>query len=175
MFVVFWYSKRKMISLVILVPVLLIMITSYQDVIKDMLDTGGISNSIKLSDLDDYFRLFADRKTLLLGQGLGSYFNTATRGYVSITELTYFEFIRRFGLILSLASFILLLYPLARLRLKPYHSVHYIFICYAIYLMACFLQPLLMSSTGMILMSLVLYKTFTHPSLDNQRQVLMVD
>ena len=172
--IAFWYSKRKIITSLILIAVLLISIGTYQGIIKDMFDTEESSNSTRLSFQEDYFNLFADSKVLFFGQGLGSSFNTTVRGYVSLTELTYYEFIRRFGLILSSACFLLLLYPLGKLRLKQYRNEHYIFICYALYLMGCFFQPLLMSSTGMLLMSLILYKTFT-PPLDSHRHVLTLD
>jgi len=168
MFVAYWYSKRKILVLFIIITLSSIILVSHLDIIKSMFDVEQPSNIWKSSFLKDYLSLFADEKVLFFGQGLGSYFNTTMRGYVSITELTYFEFIRRFGLILSLASFALILYPLGRLKLKRYHSVHYIFISYLFYLIMCFFNPLLMSSTGMLLLSLVLYKTFSFPSVQNK-------
>jgi hypothetical protein len=170
--ILFWYSSKNkaLISSIILI-ILFIISVIFMDVFKDMFASEDPSNFIRSSFREDYYNLFADGKVLFFGQGLGSYFETTARGYVSITELTYLEFIRRFGLILSSVCFLLLLYPLGKLRLKQYRNEHYIFICYAIYLMGAFVQPLLMSSTGMLLLSLVLYKTFT-PSLDSQTYVL---
>ena len=161
MLIACWYAKNKAIPISVILILSLIVFVNYIDLFVSMLDASETSNTYKLAFFEDYLNLFADSKILFFGQGLGSYFNTAMRGYVSVTELTYFEFVRRFGLILSFASFLLLLYPLSKLRLKQYHREHYIFISYVFYLVACFLQPLLMSSTGMLLFSLVLYKTFS--------------
>ncbi len=166
--VVFWYSKRKILALFIIISLTFIILVSHIDIIKSALDPEGTSNALKLSFIKDYLYLFADAEVLLFGQGLGSYFNTTLGGYVSLTELTYFEFIRRFGLILSLASFALLLYPLSKLRLKKYRSIHYLLIVYLFMLLMAFFNPLLMSSSGMLILSIVLYKVFSFRSIPNK-------
>jgi len=155
-----WYSKKKAITISITLAIIVIIIFSYIDTLQAMVNPEEPSNSIKLTFKKDYLNLFADWKILFFGQGLGSSFHTTVRGTISITELTYFEQVRRFGLLLSLASFFLLAYPLSKLRLKEYYKSHYLFICYGIYLVGSFFQPLLMSSSGMLLLSLVLCKTF---------------
>jgi len=161
LFIAYWYSRRKLIISSTAFILLSIVYFTHLDIIKRMLDPNEISNAYKLSFLKDYLSLFADPHVFLFGQGLGSYFYTSMRGYVSLTELTYFEFIRRFGFLLSLIVFVMLLYPLSKLLYRKYHRVHYIFISYLIYLIMCFSNPLLMSSTGMLFLSIVLYHTFS--------------
>lgn len=168
--IVYWYSKRKIFILCVVIFLSVLCIINMDAIKNSMFRPDEHSNRYKLSFLKDYLTLFADEEVLLFGQGLGSYFNTTMRGYVSLTELTYFEFIRRFGLILSLPSFALLLYPLSKLRLKRYRSIHYLFIVYLFYLIMTFFNPFLMSSSGMLLLSIILYKTFSPVSLSYIRQ-----
>jgi hypothetical protein len=161
MFVVYWYSKRKKAILwgTILLFTACIMYNFGE--IKMMLSLNEPSNSLKLSYIKDYLSLFRDKNILLFGQGLGSFFYTTVRGWKYLTELTYFEFIRSYGIILSLPLFALILYPLSKLRSKQFYSRHYIFIAYLFYLIMAFSNPLFVSSSGMLLLVLVLYKTFS--------------
>lgn len=167
-FIVYWYSKRKILVLCVIILISVFFMENLIVIKDSALSTDSQSNIEKFSFAEDYLSLFADVNVLLFGQGLGSYFHTTTRGYVSLTELTYFEFIRRFGLILSLVSFALLLYPLSKLRLKKYDSIHYLLIAYLFLLIMAFFNPLLMSSSGMLLLSLVLYKVFSFTSIQNK-------
>jgi hypothetical protein len=162
--VAFWYSKKRLILSLVAVILFSAIYFSHLESIQGMLDPDETSNAYKLSFFRDYLSLFEDPHVFLFGQGLGSYFDTSMRGYVSLTELTYFEFIRRFGILLSTIVFIMLLYPLSKLFMRKYHSAHYIFISYLIYLIMCYSNPLLMSSTGMLVLSIVLYYTFSLPS-----------
>lgn len=158
--VLHWYSKRKALILFIAFILLAIIVISNYSTIQSMFSSEEGSNELKLSFFGEYLHLFANWDVLLFGQGLGSYFNS-TRGYVSNSELTYLELIRRFGAILSIIIFSMLLYPLSKLRVKKFHNEHYLFLSYFFYLIMCFTNPLLMSSTGMLLLSLVLVKTFS--------------
>jgi len=160
--IVYWYNKKKT-NLLVIFAILFVAIVGFWDILVGMLEIKETSNSIKFSYLLDYLNLYSDSKVLLWGQGMGSSFYTKHSGYVSVTELTYFENVRRFGLTLSIITFLLLLFPLVKLKSKRYRGEHYIFICYFIFLLSCFLQPLLMSSTGMMLLVLVLNKAFSPP------------
>lgn len=165
LFVLVWYSKRKKSALIIVIVGLSLLISFNLNIIQGFFSAEEKSNSVKLDFYNDYLELFNHWDILLFGQGLGSYFNSNLRGYVSVSELTYFEFIRRFGLILSLFIFGMLLYPVLKLRNKNNHN-HYIFISYGFYLVICFANPFLMSSTGMLFLTLVLYKTFVNNNND---------
>jgi hypothetical protein len=171
MLILYWYCKEKIYILCFGLAFAVLTVASNLDLFRAFLDPEYTSNMIKLSLFEDYVKLFGEPRILLFGQGLGSSFETTVRGIVSVTELTYFEFVRRFGLILSILSFGLLLYPLSKLRLDRYRRVHYLFLSYLLYLLGCFVQPLLMSSTGMLLLSIVLFHTFVCPSFLNEGRV----
>jgi hypothetical protein len=159
-FIIFWYSKMKKWTLTAVALLAFIMVLNNHEIIVNMLDANERSNAYKISFLNDYMDLFSDVQILLLGQGLGSYFFTEARGYVSLTELTYVEFVRRFGIIVSLIVFFMLLCPLYKLFYAKYRDIHYFFISYFVYLIMCFFNPLLMSSTGMLILSIALYHAF---------------
>jgi hypothetical protein len=161
LFIAYWYSKNKLTLSSVAVILISAVSLNNLDMIMGMFDPDQISNAYKLSFFQDYISLFADHHVLLFGQGLGSFFHTSMRGYVSLAELTYFEFVRRFGILLSSIVFVMLLFPLSKLFFKKYHNVHYIFISYLIYIIMSYSNPLLMSSTGMLLLSIVLYYTFS--------------
>ena len=163
-FITLWYSKRRIFILSGIVILLSALYINHLDAIKESIESifrpGQLSNLKKISYFNDYLSLFSDAKVLWFGQGLGSYFHFTMGEYRSLTELTYFEFIRELGLILALPLFALLLYPLSKLRLKKYRSIHYLLIVYLFFLMMSFFNPLLISSSGMLLLSIVLYKVF---------------
>jgi hypothetical protein len=163
--IIFWYSKSKVWPSIIIVLLIGLSLINIEGIEDSMFRKDNVSNITKLSFFNDYLNLFSDEEVLLFGQGLGSYFKSTKRGYVSLTELTYFEFIRRFGLILAIPSFALLLYPLIKLRSKKNRSEHYLYLIYLFYLVMSFFNPFLMSSNGMMILVIVLYKTFPPTSL----------
>jgi hypothetical protein len=161
--VLLWYlgKNRKVVLVVVILTSVLTVGLYGGDIIRAMFDPENESNAIKLSHLADYSLLFSDPKTLLFGQGLGSYFySTAFGTETSITELTYLEFIRNFGLLLAMIYYCLLVYPLIRLRDQSMSSEHYLFISYLSYLIMCISNPLLISSTGMLVLAIVISKMF---------------
>jgi hypothetical protein len=100
----------------------------------------------------------------LFGQGLGaSFFSTAWGTRVTLTEVTYLEIIRNYGLILAPIFYLLILYPLRVLTDAGQRVDHYVFLAYAAYLYICSGNPLLLSSTGMLVLAIVLVKTFREP------------
>ena len=133
-------------------------------VVQAMLSSDEISNTIKLLYFRDYAAMFSKWPTLLFGQGLGaSFFSTALGTRVSVTELTYVELIRNYGLIMACVFYFLLLYPLRMLGNQEARTYHYLFLGYLGYLYLCTANPLLMSSTGMLVLAIVLVKTFSWP------------
>jgi hypothetical protein len=161
--VLVWYSsKRQRLAFLTLVLAGVAVASTYgSDIVQAMFDPMDVSNDIKLTHLHDYMRLFSDRTTLLFGQGLGSYFYSSGFGTAtSITELTYFEFIRNFGLILAMVYFGLLLYPLTKLRETVFREGHYLLLAYGCYLVICISNPLLISSNGMLVLAIVLARVF---------------
>jgi len=154
-----WYStKRQRLILIALFFLIAVVAASHgTDIVGAMLDPENESNAIKLAHLHDYEILFRNPMTLLFGQGLGSYFFATGFGYrTSITELTYLEFIRNFGLPIALIYYALLLYPLTRLLDRTFAASHYLILAYGCYLLICLSNPLLLSSSGMLVLAIVL-------------------
>lgn len=133
----------------------------YFDVFASMFDPVDESISTKLGYLSEYMEIFGDVRNLLLGQGLGARFFASSVGpvgqYVSITELTLLEIVRVYGIILGSVVVIALLYPIALLRGcgRRYMVVGYLF-----YLLGALTNPLMFSSTGMLVMGLVVAAGF---------------
>lgn len=116
-------------------------------------ETNEASNVIKYAHLYSYKELFeAHPEYLLIGQGPGSAFYSEGFGKMTtITEWTYLELIRNYGLF-SLPIFGVFAYPLV--RLFPYRNDHLtqgILFAYVLYLLIAGTNPLLLSSTGMIM------------------------
>ncbi len=112
------------------------------------------SNSIKINHILDYINLFkSDTNILFWGQGFNSsFYSTYYNSYINVTELSYFEFIRIFGLPVTCIFITLLLYPVYIFykNYKQYYTFRYIPISYLFYLIIAGTNPLLLSSTGMI-------------------------
>ena len=138
------FSRKKILPIVLTSSFLIIFILISANEIAALLDPSEISNSTKLGYLPDYAIIFSDLNNLFFGQGLGSYYNFSILSYpYFITELTYFELFRNFGLILGLPMLILLIYPIfMSLRLEKGALLQkYMAIAYSFYLIMCFTNP----------------------------------
>lgn len=113
-------------------------------------EKAEISNNVKLGHIKSYFNHFKTMN-LLIGDGLGtSFYTEGFKSHAYITELTYFEMFRRFGVFGFSILLIWLLYPL-----KVLYKNKEILSWYPVYLMAAGTNPLLFSSTGMLLLVFV--------------------
>jgi hypothetical protein len=101
------------------------------------------SLNVKSNHARSYYVLFYNNPVIFLfGSGVGStFFDFAENSYVSITELTYLESIRIFGIILCIPLFFFLFIPV--IKLTGCFRVAYI-----MYLFILGTNPLLYSSTG---------------------------
>jgi hypothetical protein len=159
--VLFWYSKRKLLVASIAASVLMLVVLLNAGTIAAALDPKESSNDVKVQHLRDYREMLSSPGTLILGDGIGSrFYSRGFADYTSISELTYLEIVREYGIMLSAVIAYLLLLPLSRLRDADASSSHYVFLAYACYLYVCMLNPLLFSSSGMIALSAVLYHFF---------------
>jgi hypothetical protein len=127
-----------------------------------MLNPAEESNSVKIGMLNDYYRVFSDPVYLLFGQGLGSYFNTSLRGMESyITELTYLEVFRNFGLLLGLVMMFLITYPIIyTFYIDTTFNIKHVVVGYITYLIMNATNPLLFSSGGMLILSILIANIF---------------
>lgn len=114
-------------------------------ILERFFDPAEVSNSIKQQHFLSYIKAFgADPLALLLGQGLGSGFESIYhQGIVYETELTFFELLRRGGWFSALTLLLVLIYPVVKER-APLGRAS--FLAFALVVMT---NPLLFSSTGM--------------------------
>ena len=122
-----------------------------------IMEKDEASNIIKYAHLTSYWQLFCENPSyLLLGQGPGSSFYSA--GFmrvVQITEWTYLELIRYFG-VLSLVVIYIFYRPLVNLWCNFRNNISYtLFWGYLAYLLIAGTNPLLLSSTGMVVLLIV--------------------
>lgn len=121
-------------------------------------ESNEASNVIKYGHLASYATLFSEHpEYLIFGQGLGSsFYSIGFHGMTVQTEWTYLELLRTFGLF-SLPILLVMLYPLRRLYvLRQSPIVFSMFVAYCEYLLVAGTNPLLLNSTGM-LMLLIMY------------------
>ncbi|MFZ0339724.1 MAG: hypothetical protein WAL45_16950 [Terracidiphilus sp.] len=173
-----FYSKKKAQLVSAIVVFLCVVLASYSSTIGAMLDPSEGSNAIKLEHLHDYGVIFSDSKTLLFGQGLGAFFHSTEYGFTSVTELTYFELIRNYGLILGAVVIGMLLYPLTRIWDPCRRNERYFYVAFGAYLYLSWANPFLISSSGMLILSIVAYQAFSIQTGDGciveENRVLMV-
>lgn len=118
------------------------------------LEKGEHSNTIKFAHLTSYAQLFADNPLYLLwGQGPGTWFYSSGFGAMTDeTEWTYLELLRNYGLLCIPMLYVYIL-PLIRLwpQIRTNNFTFGIFCTYFFYLLIAGTNPLLMSSTGIIM------------------------
>ena len=152
--IVFYKTKNKVVIgyfLMIIVPIF-IYIAFYIIIMKDNGD-----NSTKMDDLLGYVNLLRSNNFIFYGEGFGSYFYSPAHGKnVLLTELVYFDIFRWFGIIPGIIFFLLLNIP-NFIFLK--HKKYNLFGCYSGYLIVMGSNPLLLSSTGMFIISFFISKS----------------
>jgi hypothetical protein len=165
------YTRRVALSGMISLSALVVLSVPFVHKIETFLDPTELSNSIKLTFLGDYAKIFSDPVTLLFGQGLGAYYPWTSSGqpefektganFYFITELTYAEMIRSFGLVGALPMMMLLLYPVAyALFANTCPRRRALALGFLAYLCMSATNPMLFSSTGMLCFSVLLADTF---------------
>lgn len=116
-------------------------------------ETGELSNEMKYAHLASYTQLFTSHpEYLIFGQGPATKFYTlGFRRFTDETEWTYLELIRNYG-VFCIAILLVVLWPLFKMIRKSNDVYKWgITTTYFIYLMIAGTNPLLLSSTGMII------------------------
>jgi hypothetical protein len=167
----FLYTRHKVLGACLSLVALTGLFIFFFDELQAFFDPTEISNSVKLGMYDDYSKLFSDPITLLFGQGLGAYHFWEGRGtYYYVTELTYFEMVRNFGLFGAAVMLALLLFPIIHAfvlnRRFPEKAV---VIGYAAYLVMSFSNPNLFSSMGTLILSVILATIYLSPIMNKNR------
>lgn len=156
-------SRHKKIIATLAVFIIVSFVIYFNEPLLLMIDPEEASNEIKLSLLDDYAKIFSDPLNLIFGQGLGSfsYWPSRNNSFNYITELTYLEIIRNFGIFMGGFLIILMLYPvLYAFYLKRSFSERHIIIAYIFYLVMSATNPLYFSSLGMLILSVIIANIF---------------
>jgi len=158
----FFQSKNKKWAALIVLSVLITIVTFFNSEISAMLSSSETSNEIKIAYLGDYNDIFSDPVTLLFGQGLGSYQYWRILGEdVSIVELTYFEILRNYGIILGSILLCMIIYPLIySVRISIRYNYKPILIAYVFYLFMSMTNPFIFSSLGMLILSMLIADIF---------------
>ncbi len=151
-----WLSKSNFGKLLI-IPIFTAAIIGFSILFLSLiLEKNEGSNKVKFADLNSYSDLiFKHPSILVVGQGPGSTFYSQGRKImVPLTEWSYLEILRMFGVfgaivIISLFFFPLLLIYRKRGKLKYWIPM---FIGYLIYLIVGGTNPLLLGSTGMLVL-----------------------
>jgi hypothetical protein len=119
------------------------------------------SNARKLEYLHTYADLFSDPVAFVFGYGTGSCMPRAdVTGCVPVTELTYLDTIRFFGIIGALVYAFLFFYPLWRHMSRS----HYLLSGWLAYLVIATVNPYIFSTNGMTVLAAVLLGAMTIPA-----------
>lgn len=167
------YSKYRLGMTILMAAATGLFIFAWHDEIAILFDPTEASNYVKLSMLEDYAVIFSDPNNLLFGRGLGSYEYWTGRGYKFVTELTYLEIIRNFGLLLGGLMILLLLYPIVyAFVIRRSYKKKNIVLAYAVYLIMSISNPLLFSSMGMLILGMIIADIFIHDTDMRRRRLL---
>lgn len=120
-----------------------------------LMEVGEHSNMVKYAHLHSYKELFTDNPLyLLVGQGPGTAFYTAGFNKMSLkTEWSYMELLRNYGLF-SIFILYTFLRPLASIMHSSCKNDEALVVAatYIVYLVIAGTNPLLLSSTGMLVL-----------------------
>lgn len=162
LFYIFYFAYKQSKPLFFILGFALLLIATYglSTLGGILLSASETSNMIKFGHVISYIEHFSNHiGVLIFGQGLGStFYSSGVNSIVSITELTYFELIRIWGLPITLIFCAILIIPLYK-EIKERKMSHR-FIAYLAYLFIAGTNPLLLSSTGMLVFVYVFTKTY---------------
>lgn len=119
-----------------------------------------LSNTIKFGHFVSYIELFSDNiGSYIFGQGVGSsFYSSGIHSMTNVTELSYLELIRIWGLPITILFVSILFIPIFH-QIKS-KKISPLFIAYLAYLFIAGTNPLLLSSTGMVVLVYVFSETF---------------
>jgi len=163
-----FYIKKRLLQTIFYATVAgsLVLIGTYL-----LLINIDASITVKAGHLYSYNELFNnDISYLLFGQGVGAYFfTTGFNRAVTLTELSYLELIRLFGLFSAVV--IMLFYMLPLLKYNRFNSpfIFALGISYISYLFIAGTNPLLIGRTGFI----ALWLAYTLPKIKNNKYFIL--
>lgn len=156
------YAKNKVFVSILSIMIVIGLSLFFADEFRAFFNPVEVSNDIKLKLVEDYLRIFSEPRNLFLGQGLGAYTYWYAKGiFCFITELTYLDMVRNFGLFGALILFSLLLFPIWYAFFKTHSSsLRAVAISFGAYLIMCASNPNLFSSTGILILAVILGRIY---------------
>ncbi|MFC7702460.1 hypothetical protein ACFQX9_38045 [Bradyrhizobium sp. GCM10028915] len=165
------YTRRVLRNMGVSLAILVVLSLPLLGKLRTLLNPAELSNDVKLTFLRDYAAIFSNPVDLMFGQGLGAYYRWSSSGqpnfettganFYFVTELTYAEMIRSFGLIGALIMLAPLLYPVASaFRAAPGDRRRALAMGFIAYLGMSVTNPLLFSSSGMLIWTVLLADSF---------------
>ena len=154
-FVAYRHIARAKTSKYFVYPILVLFALLFLGLVFSLaMETSEASNTIKYAILGSYAKLFTMHpEYLLFGQGPSAvFFSDGMHKLQDETEWTYIELVRNYGL-MSLLILAVVLYPIKRMwsHCKTDDFTFGIMGTYIAYLLIAGTNPLLLSSTGMIM------------------------
>ncbi len=151
--------NRVLISLLLVSVALLMTSRVYNSVVAIMSTAGSLGSDLVRQGLfQAYIEIFRDPAKLLFGSGFGISFYNYGRDHYSVTsELSYFELIRCVGLVLAIPFFVFVIKPLFSSNVKRDYKLSYL--CY---LIIAATNPLLFSSTAMVMYIFIYLDDIAH-------------
>lgn len=118
------------------------------DVIIDKFVLTNVgSDMVRKGHIDGFKALILKNPiTLIMGTGLGSYYESYSVGWTSSIELSYIDLIRQIGVPLFLIYIIFYIYPIINMNVTKYKKY-----AYTSYIIIAATNPLLINSTGYIM------------------------
>ena len=154
------YRKSKIWFLFFIAFGILIAFSLLPSIVTTFFSKQEVSNVKKLEHLFSYFNYFNHHLlSLLFGQGIGGiFYASGLHRFINESELTYLELIRIWGGIIAFIFVVIILLPLF-VQIKTKRLSH-VFIAYLAYLFIVGTNPLLLSSTGMLMLVYVFSISF---------------
>jgi hypothetical protein len=152
------YTKHPVRYFALSICVVGLLTLPFLDQLQILLNPRETANNVRIGLLGDYGRILSQPSTLLLGRGLGAYETWTPEGrFMSVSELTFLEVIRNFGLPGGAIIIGLLLAPVALLwRMQTRDRA--LALAYLLYLVMSYSNPVLFNSMGMLILSALLVR-----------------
>ena len=154
-------SKNKILPVTAILALFVLTTLYFSNDFQSFFDPEEASNSQKLGLLPEYRKIFSSNfSSLMLGQGLGVFHDWPGRAHNFVTELTYLEIIRSYGIILGSLLILILVSPLFFYRSLRREARPFV-VGYAFYLLMSATNPLLFSSMGIFFFAALVSTFYT--------------
>lgn len=169
------YTKSRLLFVFISGFYLLFLLYTLSAIGDVLLNAQEISNKVKFGHFISYIEHFYDHLAhFIFGQGLGgAFYSSGIHQITNITELSYFELVRIWGLPITLVFVFILLIPVYK-EIRSRKITH-LFIAYIAYLFIAGTNPLLLSSTGMVVLVYVFSEVYQRQNKIKKKRISIRD